>query len=983
MGDHLAVAVVNQRMRTRVEEQSKEIELVGMIGKMASSSPDLRVAFASAEKSIRQFVHFDRLAIADIDQEANSVVGRFELGAKLPGFSENKRLFGDGEFAPFDDMFSSGEPVQISHQQIIGASEKNGVLAALDNQGYRRMLYVPLVVADSSIGLMIFGSKSEVEYTDAEIAIAARIGEQVAGTVANSFLLEETRNDSEVESVLTEIGVVVGSSLNLQSTEAQLGPLLRKLVDANSILIGGITEDHQFLRMFYVDYVDAEPELGLVPDANLISLFPVMGTTTETVLKTLKSVVVNTESGAGFSKDFPGAGSSHAASNLKSVINVPLLANDQMFGFLCFRSSRSEGYSDQDLVLAEKIASQLASSVVFTELRRRDAVLADERTALISIGHTMGSALDLADVSEDFAKQLSELLPFDHLGLAAIDHSDQTVDVIHDSLWPDLASTKYKKGELYAIDGTVTNELVKRGEGILHSSIDSEDWEQLYPSTNKMVAGNPIRSMISVPLIWGDEVVAGLFVHSVEADTYDKGALQLMERVAAQIAGSVAGSLLRKNESEVEAQRDALERVNSLLGSAVSIAEVWDEFGTIGLEILDFDRCVVIAIEHDTRTARVLYDTVPENSRGREEGLVDEGVVYDLDGTVTGQITEDRQSLIVNQAKPNDLIERYEGLGHQGFKLPFLSNIGVPLIWGDKVVACVFFGSRTTEKYGDHELAIAERITAQIAGPIAGAILRQRDIELADEHSLQVAAEMETAVLAELSETKSNFIGAMSHELKTPLTSIVAFSDILSRSNDKELDGRPLQQIKVIQRNARHLEGMINELLDLSRMESGRFEILKSPFDFAAIVAEAIESSQPQLEAMAQTVDFQIAVDVLLVNGDRERLFQVITNLLSNASKYSPNDSAIEIEVSEDQRWLTVEVRDRGPGVPDDDPEALFAMFGRADNEITRRVPGTGIGLHVSKRIVDEHGGRITIKSRDGGGAVARFRIPLGVNAIS
>ena len=86
---------------------------------------------------------------------------------------------------------------------------------------------------------------------------------------------------------------------------------------------------------------------------------------------------------------------------------------------------------------------------------------------------------------------------------------------------------------------------------------------------------------------------------------------------------------------------------------------------------------------------------------------------------------------------------------------------------------------------------------------------------------------METAALAELSETKSNFIGTMSYELKTPLTSIVAFADILSRSSEKGLDGRPLQQIKVIQRNARHLEGVINELLDLSRMESGRFEIMK------------------------------------------------------------------------------------------------------------------------------------------------------------
>jgi signal transduction histidine kinase len=630
----------------------------------------------------------------------------------------------------------------------------------------------------------------------------------------------------------------------------------------------------------------------------------------------------------------------------------------------------------------ERVAAQIAGSVAGSLLREIETELSTEHAVLAEIGTLMGAATDLNAVWPEFSEQLDKILDFDRVLLLSINSEAQLATVICDRSKSLQDSKMPQAGDNFDLKGTIADHVVITRGTFSFEGNNSEALAEQFPGSFVGTTGLPWKANVAIPLIWGGNVVAALFFHGHSADGYTSAEVDLAERIAAQIAGSVAGSLLRKTESEVEAQRDALERVISLLGSAEDINEVWNEFGTIVSEILEFDRCVVLAIEQDTGKAGVLYDTIPENLRGREYGLVGADVSYDLDGTVAGQIAEDRESVILNQTKPNQLLERYEGLAQQGFKLPFLSNMGVPLISGDKVVACLFFGSRAVNTYGDHELAIAERITAQISGPIAGSIVRQRDIELADEHSLRVAAEMETAVLAELSETKSNFIGAMSHELKTPLTSIVAFADILSRSNEKGLDGRPLQQIKVIQRNARHLEGMINELLDLSRMESGRFEILKSPFDFAGIVAEAIESSQPQLEGMGQEVDFQISVDVLLVNGDRERLFQVMTNLLSNASKYSPNDSKIEIEVKEDERWLIVEVRDRGPGVPDDDPEALFAMFGRADNEITRRVAGTGIGLHVSKRIIDEHGGQITIKSRDDGGAVARFRIPLGVNAI-
>ena len=150
------------------------------------------------------------------------------------------------------------------------------------------------------------------------------------------------------------------------------------------------------------------------------------------------------------------------------------------------------------------------------------------------------------------------------------------------------------------------------------------------------------------------------------------------------------------------------------------------------------------------------------------------------------------------------------------------------------------------------------------------------------------------------------------------------------------------------------------------------------------MIHECLESAGPQFQSLSQKVHCEIEDEVLPVNGDRGRLMQVVNNLLSNASKFSPEGTEIDLVVAEKNDWLTLEVRDRGPGVPEEKPEELFEMFHRADNELTRRVPGTGIGLHISKRIIDEHGGEITLDTRkDGPGTIAAFRIPTVVTFLS
>ncbi|MDG0870726.1 GAF domain-containing protein [Candidatus Lucifugimonas marina] len=871
----------------------------------------------------------------------------------------------------------------MDRKQLIDISVANEVFSPLLEAGYQQVLIVPLVVTARPVGFVVFGSKQSDPYDDHQVSIAARIGEQVAGPVANAFLLDRTRREAEVESTLVEIGRIAGSTFDLQSTVGELGPLIRSLVDSKSILIAGIEEDHRYMRVFYVDYVDVDPEQGLAPGRKLDSFHPIKGTSSETMLKTLQPVLVNAESGEEFSRRYPGAGTSHVAGDLKSSINVPLVANNEVYGLLNFRTNAPEGYSRVDLELTGKIAAQLASTVALIESNRRDSALAAERTALSTAGSIMAATQKISDVWDEFASIVASLVKFNHIALVGVDGSTRMARFLHDFSIGSTSRFGRRLGENFAVHGTVTDELIRRRSGFIRSFESTDEWVANYPNSHPRIHEVPIRAMIAVPLIWGDEVVAGLYVHSTEFDSYRPQDLALIERVAAHIAGPVAGSLLRERESEIAEQREVLVRISTLLGAAIDLDAVWDQFSSYLREILEFDRCVIVSIDNDAGKVNVLHDSQLSGSIGPVAELRTAGDEYDLAGTVAEHVAKQGKGVVLNQSNPDELLEKYSGVADQGFNLPFLSNLGVPLSWGGEVVASMFFGNLRPNAYEESDLEIGERVAAQVSGPIAGAVARQRELELAEERQRRETAELEAAALAELSETKSNFVGAMSHELKTPLTSIVAFSDILSRDNDKGLEGRALQQIKVIQRNARHLEGMINELLDLSRMESGRFEIARAPFDFVALMNDSLESSQPQFEAMNQTVEFNTDNDVLLVNGDRERLMQVVNNLLSNASKYSPEDSDVEVEVSEDDRWLVVEVKDRGPGVPEDNPEGLFEMFHRADNEITRRVPGAGIGLHVSKRIIDEHGGEISLNLREGGGAVAKFRIPLGLTALS
>jgi signal transduction histidine kinase len=230
--------------------------------------------------------------------------------------------------------------------------------------------------------------------------------------------------------------------------------------------------------------------------------------------------------------------------------------------------------------------------------------------------------------------------------------------------------------------------------------------------------------------------------------------------------------------------------------------------------------------------------------------------------------------------------------------------------------------------------------------------------------------ELETA-----SRHKSEFLANMSHELRTPLNAILGFSQLLQKKLFGELNEKQEEYVEDIRSSGNHLLSLINDVLDLSKVEAGQIELQVAPFS----LREAVERGVVMVRERASKDGVAIAADVdpevQLVNADERRIRQVLFNLLSNAVKFTPTGGRVEVTAARVGEEIHVAVADTGPGIAPEDHERIFEEFQQTDAG-AKQNEGTGLGLALSKRLVELHGGRIWVESELGAGSRFVFTLP-------
>ncbi len=238
------------------------------------------------------------------------------------------------------------------------------------------------------------------------------------------------------------------------------------------------------------------------------------------------------------------------------------------------------------------------------------------------------------------------------------------------------------------------------------------------------------------------------------------------------------------------------------------------------------------------------------------------------------------------------------------------------------------------------------------------------------------ALELQNREVERANRLKDEFLASMSHELRTPLNSIIGFSDLLAERGDEQFTPKHKRFIGHIQQGARHLLELINDILDLSKIEAGHLELKYEEFNLSAAAAEVLATVRPIAVAKNLEVTSTLPEDVSL-DGDRLRFKQVLYNLLSNAIKFTAAGGRISIEGSEAGGVAQFCVTDTGIGIPAEEHEAIFSSFHQVGTTTKGVREGTGLGLAITKRLVEQHGGRIWVQSEPGKGSRFYFTLPL------
>jgi signal transduction histidine kinase len=232
--------------------------------------------------------------------------------------------------------------------------------------------------------------------------------------------------------------------------------------------------------------------------------------------------------------------------------------------------------------------------------------------------------------------------------------------------------------------------------------------------------------------------------------------------------------------------------------------------------------------------------------------------------------------------------------------------------------------------------------------------------------------------LAAASRHKSEFLANMSHELRTPMNAILGFTELIQDGVYGEVPAKTRDVLERIQANGRHLLGLINDVLDLSKIEAGQLKLETA--DYA--LRDVVQTVQANTESLAAAKKLGLRIELPDVlppaRGDERRIAQVLLNLVGNAIKFTETGEVI-VSVAADEATFEIAVTDTGPGIPAAEQQKIFEEFHQIDTSATRKKGGTGLGLAISKRIVELHGGRIWVESEPGRGSSFRFVIPIQV----
>jgi signal transduction histidine kinase len=653
----------------------------------------------------------------------------------------------------------------------------------------------------------------------------------------------------------------------------------------------------------------------------------------------------------------------------RTILAVPLLRDGAPIGALALWRSEVRPFSEAEIGLVQTFADQAVIAMenvrLFKELeaRNRDLTEAlDRQTATADILRAISQAqTDVQPVFEAITDSAMRLLGAGLASMALYDGEMVSMVAARGGLpgSGEIAQERLQTPHRphFAPEQAV---ITKR----VHHVKDVETDPSCDATFRRHAAERGFRSFAAVPMLRGNESLGMLVVSRAQPGGFSGAEVTLLQTFADQAVIAVENTRLL---AELQArtadltrsvdQLTALGEVGRAVSSTLDLATVLTTIVSRAVDLSGLDGGVVFEYDEEAEefVERAQVDTGGVLGAARRGARIRKG-----DGVVGRTAITLEPVQVADIAVPGAYVgPNRENLIESGIR----ALVAVPMVREGELIGCLGVSRNRPGDFPAETIELLRTFATQSALAIQNARLFH---EIADK-----SAQLEAA-----SRHKSEFLANMSHELRTPLNAVIGFSEVLLQRMFGELNDKQDEYLKDIYASGQHLLSLINDILDLSKIEAGRMELAAAPFHLPAALGNAVTLLKER--AGRHGIALELAVDERLgeVVGDERKIKQVVLNLLSNAVKFTPEGGQITLAATVANGEVRISVTDTGIGIAPEDQAAIFEEF-RQVGTAAKKVEGTGLGLALAKRFVELHGGRLWVDSAPGAGSTFTFTLPL------
>jgi GAF domain-containing protein len=955
--DQAVIAIENVRLFNETKEALEQQTAISEILRVMSGSPSdvTPVLDAVSESAMRICESTDARIFLVEGGKLRYAAGRGDVG-----------FWNIGMTRPLDRGLVMGRavidraPVHIDDLAAESEAEEYPLGREVARKfGHRTTLGVPLLREDRALGVILLRRTEVRPFTEKQISLLKTFAHQAAIAIENVRLFNESREALERQTATAEILRVISSS----PTDVQ--PVFDAIVESCTRLLACRHSTLRLVKGDQAEIVASNSALQEAADDSPMALHDDSLPTSRAVLR--REVVQIPDTFAeGVAARIKQRGEQRG---FRSLMIAPMLRDNNVIGTIHVHRATPGRFTEKEVALLETFADQAVIAIenvrLFKELETRNRDLSEaleQQTATAEILRVISSSpTTLAPVLEAVVKTAARLCDATSASLYRVEGDLMRKVAGHGSV-----PTAIEVGDTRPVTrGTVSGRAMLERRTLhipdLLAEADTQD-----PVSRDYVRREDIRTFVATPLLREGVPIGAITVYRTEVRLFSDKQIGLLQTFADQAVIAIENvRLFKELEARTEAlthsvgQLTALGEVGQAISSTLDLETVLKTIVSRAVQLTGLDGGSIF--EYDER-AEEFHLRATENVDEEYLAILRQTPIRKGEGAVGRAALAGEPTQI-----PDIQHQSYQSRLRVAFiRAGYRAVLVVPLLRDDHIIGALSVTRKAPGPFADEVVELLKTFATQSAMAIQNARLFR---EIAEK-----GKQLETA-----SQHKSQFLASMSHELRTPLNAILGFNEMMLDGLCGEVPAGFKDPLDETQKSGKHLLRLINNVLDLAKIEAGRMELALSDYLPSDIVDNVRATLRPLAESKGLTLSTTVPADLPLAYGDPGRLTQCLVNLAGNSLKFTKQgrvDIAVELY---DGNQLRYRVTDTGIGIPPDKIGSLFTEFKQTDATIASEYGGTGLGLSITKKFVEMHGGRIWVESELGKGSAFIFDVPLKV----